>query len=347
MKTVVFKISVIIPVYNTKQYLARCMESVLSQTLQEIEIILVDDGSTDGSGKLCDKYAGVNPGKVSVIHKQNGGLTSAWKAGSAVAKGKYIGYVDSDDYIALDMFEKLYESIEQEQADMSCCGLRHVYENKNHHEWTEQMLFPEAVFYVQSLPANIKTSLINDGSFMGRKLLPNRYTRIVKTEIVKKYMDQCADEVSIGEDYQFTLCMFLHSEKIVIIKDFFPYYYYMNDKSMTMQYDRNYLEKIKIMKENLLRVTAPYEDYQFPQQILNDFLCLVVLHIKGSIYKRKQLKYTDLRKDIREICEDEMVKKALTHYDMPKLTWAEKLFIYFMRKHMYFLIFLAVRLYFR
>lgn len=101
------KVSVIIPVYNAEKYLRKCVDSVLAQTLKEIEIILVDDGSTDSSPKICDEYGKYS--NVQVIHQKNAGASAARNAGMTVAAGDYIGFVDSDDYIAEDMYEKLYE----------------------------------------------------------------------------------------------------------------------------------------------------------------------------------------------------------------------------------------------
>lgn len=105
-------ISVIVPVYNTKQYLERCVRSLQAQTLREIEIILVDDGSTDGSGELCDRFA-ESDARIHVFHKENGGSSSARNLGILRAEGKYLGFVDSDDYVEPDMYEKLYAAIRQ------------------------------------------------------------------------------------------------------------------------------------------------------------------------------------------------------------------------------------------
>ena len=102
------KVSIVIPVYNMEKYLARCMDSIFAQTLTDWEVILVDDGGSDASVSMCDDYADRDK-RVKVLHKQNGGLTSAWKAGSLMAEGEYIGYVDSDDYIEPDMYERLYQ----------------------------------------------------------------------------------------------------------------------------------------------------------------------------------------------------------------------------------------------
>lgn len=124
------EISIIVPVYKVEPYLRKCVDSILAQTFTDFEVILVDDGSPDNSGKICDEYASKDS-RVRVIHKKNGGLSSARNAGIDVARGKYLGFVDSDDYIEKDMYELLYDNIVKEQADLSICGIYDVYEGKN------------------------------------------------------------------------------------------------------------------------------------------------------------------------------------------------------------------------
>ncbi|REC32093.1 glycosyl transferase family 2 [Enterococcus pseudoavium] len=123
------EISIIVPVYNVEKYLEKCINSILKQTFTDFELILVDDGSPDNSGAICDQYA-EKDARVKVIHKENGGLSDARNAGIEVAKGKYLGFVDSDDYIADDMYGLLYNNIVKEGADMSICGIYDVYEGK-------------------------------------------------------------------------------------------------------------------------------------------------------------------------------------------------------------------------
>ncbi len=115
-------ISVIIPVYNVEPYLEKCVESVLAQTYEDLEVILVDDGSPDGCPALCDAFAR-RDSRVRVIHKENGGQGSARNRGLDIARGAYIGFVDSDDYIAPDMYEKLYTALTDTGADISICDL--------------------------------------------------------------------------------------------------------------------------------------------------------------------------------------------------------------------------------
>ncbi len=122
-------ISIIVPVYNVGQYLDRCMTSILQQTYRRLEIILVDDGSTDSSPAKCDAYARKDS-RVSVIHKPNGGLSDARNAGLAVASGDYIGYVDSDDWIEPDMYERMHQACAAHGAQLAVC--RYFCEYKDH-----------------------------------------------------------------------------------------------------------------------------------------------------------------------------------------------------------------------
>jgi len=115
------KISIIIPIYNVEAYLSKCIESVLAQTFSDFELILVDDGSTDSCAKICDEYAAQDT-RIKVIHKENGGQSTARNMGLDIAQGRYIGFVDGDDYIAIDMYERLYTAIINYNAQISVCG---------------------------------------------------------------------------------------------------------------------------------------------------------------------------------------------------------------------------------
>jgi len=118
-------VSVIVAVYNIEEYLPRCVDSILAQTYGKLEIILVDDGSKDRSGSICDDYAGKDP-RVRVIHKKNGGLSDARNAGMDVASGEYIGFVDGDDWIEPDMYRAMYHACEKEKAQVAACRYKQI-----------------------------------------------------------------------------------------------------------------------------------------------------------------------------------------------------------------------------
>ena len=115
------KLSVVIPVYNVEKYLDKCVESIVNQTFEDLEIILVDDGSTDESGKMCDEWTKKDD-RIKVIHKINGGLSSARNAGIKQAKGKYISFIDSDDFVEQDMYSTMIEALDRTGKDIASCG---------------------------------------------------------------------------------------------------------------------------------------------------------------------------------------------------------------------------------
>ncbi len=123
------KISVIVPVYKVEAYLDKCISSIANQTYKNLEIILVDDGSPDNCPATCDAWA-EKDSRIRVIHKPNGGLSDARNAGMAVATGELMTFVDSDDWIAPDMYEHLYQRLEEDSSDIAACGVQMVWENK-------------------------------------------------------------------------------------------------------------------------------------------------------------------------------------------------------------------------
>lgn len=121
-------ISVIVPVYKVEDYLDKCVQSIVDQTYEKLEIILVDDGSPDACGSICDAWAQMDS-RIRVVHKENGGLSDARNAGMEVATGEYIAFVDSDDWVTADFLDKLYAALQQDNSDIAACGVQMVWED--------------------------------------------------------------------------------------------------------------------------------------------------------------------------------------------------------------------------
>ena len=200
------KISVIVPIYNVAQYLKECIQSIVVQTYKNLEIILVNDGSTDDSGEICDLYA-QNDERIIVIHKKNGGLVSARKAGLDVASGEYVGFVDGDDYIAPTFYEVLLNEIVQSNADFVHTG----YFVKS-----DKVSYEEIAFEEQLVNNNfdIKVNLIKDSILKyGNeevKLSPFSYVKVENNNKYVTYYDklndvmnsiEISDDVIVKNDY--------------------------------------------------------------------------------------------------------------------------------------------------
>ena len=119
------KVSIVIPVYNVEKYIERCLKSILNQTLDSIEVIVIDDGSTDNSGKICDEFS-TKYKNVKTFHKRNGGVSSARNLGISIAKGEYIGFVDPDDFIHVNMYKELYENAKKVNSDIAICSVNEI-----------------------------------------------------------------------------------------------------------------------------------------------------------------------------------------------------------------------------
>ena len=130
MKEILDTISVIVPVYRVEEFLDKCIKSIVNQTYHNLQIILVDDGSPDFCGEICENWAKVDD-RIIVIHKENGGLSDARNAGLAIATGDYIAFVDSDDWIEPRMYEVMLSIIKKERADIVACGFIDTYSQKS------------------------------------------------------------------------------------------------------------------------------------------------------------------------------------------------------------------------
>lgn len=224
-------ISVIVPVYNVENYLDKCLESITNQTYRHIEIILLDDGSTDGSGIKCDEWA-ERDWRIRVIHKKNEGLSETRNKGLKEAKGKYIAWVDSDDYVDNQFLEKLYKLLIENNADMSMCNFYGLY--------GDTLTFDGA-------------SRIFDATYTAEEFLEKLYTTgffsVVWNKLVVKdaYKNICFPINRRFEDSAVMRELALKCSKIVSLKE--PLYYYRrHDKSITLM-KRNHEEAARYLKE--------------------------------------------------------------------------------------------------
>ena len=166
-------ISIIVPVYKVEKYLEKCVKSILNQTYTNLEIILVNDGSPDECGRLCDELAKVDD-RIRVFHKENGGLSDARNYGVERASGEYIGFVDSDDYIHESMYEKLYEAIKKSGTEISECGVTRVYKNmlRPHYEGEDYFLILDKQEYLEEYLEN-------------RRLYGSAWCKLIQRDLAK------------------------------------------------------------------------------------------------------------------------------------------------------------------
>lgn len=241
-------ISVVIPIYNCKKYIHRCIDSIINQTYKNLEIIIVDDGSSDGSQYICDKYENID-NRIRVFHIENSGVSEARNIGYKYSTGKYIAFVDSDDWIEPDMYEKLYYYIVKNKVDVICCDYYINYENNskeiiNEHNKINKILSKDESFYY----------LIKN-EFYGGYIWNRLYSKEIlnKIEIDGKIFE---NNIQVCEDLLMNCRIISEINEIYYIQE--PYYhYYQNLSSVTK--DRKYNEKIITIKDAYEKIIEIYE----------------------------------------------------------------------------------------
>ena len=240
------KISVIVPLYNTEDYIERCIDSILIQTYSDLEIIVIDDGSTDHSGIIVDKLA-AQDNRIKVIHVVNGGLVRARKIGVENATGKYIAFVDSDDTINQNMYEILYNEIEKSHADMVGCGYREVRQNET------RMLCNKAVSGVYSgdILHELRKVMMYNLDRGGSEVWVAVWNKLFKKNILAQFINNIDERITIGEDAAITYEYMLRAGKVAIIDDC-PYNYMIRSDSMCGSINYSVFEKLHYFRQYML-----------------------------------------------------------------------------------------------
>lgn len=279
-------ISIVIPVYNVEKYVRRCIESVQKQTYKNLEIILVDDGSTDSSGKICDEYANKDQ-RIVVIHKKNGGLSDARNKGINIAQGKYIGFVDSDDWISEKMYEILYNNIIKYEADISSCELirtRNVNEIINNQKYNNEV-------YTYNLDEYMKI-FFKVGT---QKCVYYAWNKLYKKELIEK------DLYPIGltsEDVEGTFKALIKCQRIVNVN--YPYYYYfINENSITgKKFSNKHFDLLQIW-DNVIDICQKNKPEYLQMAILNRKRIDYTLLMRMAM----QLSYKEIENEYKEETE--------------------------------------------
>lgn len=239
------KVSVIVPVYNAEKTLERCLDSILGQTLNDIELVLVNDGSQDSSLKICEEYA-VRDRRIKVFSQENRGPSTARNTGIDNASGDYLYFVDSDDYIANDTVEKLYTAAVSSGAEVTICGLYYV---KNGVEKEHEITY-EPGTYEGKAAREIAIDLLSNHSH--RFLPPYSVIRLIRRDILEQPRLRYTEGIIRSEDYLFTTELHFRIEKLCLITDQPLYYYIDSDTSITNSFVVSYWQMVRRINEILL-----------------------------------------------------------------------------------------------
>ena len=299
-------ISIIIPVYNVEKYLEKCIQSILKQTYKNIQIILVDDGSTDNSGKICDEFKNKD-NRIIVIHKKNGGLSEARNVGIENATGKYIAFVDSDDYVLKDMYETLYKNLIANDADISICKYQYIKEE----EKVDLKADTKDIVVMNNLQA-MKELLLNKNitNHTWNKLYKKEIFDNIKFPVGKKYEDidvmYLLFERSSKIVYQDTTKYIyinreesiLHNKNPKLIQDYITIvnnrYEYLLDKYKELKVELNYNLLFSILQYHIIAIGGQQKEFYNSKIMINEYKKIKKImkeNEKNQIFKNLDFKY--------------------------------------------------------
>lgn len=317
-------ISIIIPVYNVEKYLDRCVQSILNQTITDIEIILVDDESPDNCPELCDEYARKDS-RVKVIHKRNGGLGMACNSGIEAAKGSYIAFCDSDDWVDVDMYQTMYDTAIEYHSDAVFTGIQRVDQfgnitpmsqpNKLVNYETDEL--KEFIYDMIASESNVKSERVRQ---MSSK------TVLYSSNVIREYNVRFKSEREfISEDLLFNMDFIQHCNRVTELPMTF-YNYYVNTDSLTNTLRKDRFEKILFLRDYLFKNYSFYNNSQYYERV--DRMVLGYTRSIVSILINSETSQATKKDLIKKICDNEIWHNISCHYPIQDLSFANQIVFY-------------------
>lgn len=291
------KVSIIIPVYNVSEYLDECIESVHNQSYANIEIILVDDGSPDDSGRKCDEWA-EKDSRIMVIHKENGGLSSARNAALDIATGDYICFLDGDDYIENNLVEKTIAHMNEGYDMVGFCY--YALYTDGVIKAVPYKKFGSFTITNQKEKLNFLVSILVSG-----RIGWEACTRIFRRNIIEKYHLRFADNRKVfAEDLYFTLCYCAHAENVLSTEEVLYYYRQRQDSIMGQEAARLNVGRMNELGKAVLTYYAEQKDCQYIVENFSVIHFVIINNVISGYQKIKKLSLRELRKHIIDDIDD-------------------------------------------
>ncbi|MFE4238720.1 glycosyltransferase family 2 protein [Peribacillus butanolivorans] len=297
-------VSIIVPVYNSEKHLIDCVNSILNQSYKNIEVLLVNDGSTDNSGSICEDFAEKDC-RVKAIHQKNSGPSVARNTGIKAARGDYIQFVDSDDYIESSMTKKLMEAM-NENVQLVICGYKSI--NNNNVFTGGHIPSIEGVYqiyqFLQSFGELYKNNFIN-----------SPWNKLYVTHIIKHFNIRFIDNLNMGEDLLFNLDYIKNSNSICIIKDKL-YNYLSNDNSLTESYKKDFFENQQMLFQKVREFLLEDKNYtENNKYYIESSYTEMIINCFGNLFhKKSNLNSKSRRNLIYNIVNDDCLRKKIVYF---------------------------------
>ncbi|MDR1758982.1 MAG: glycosyltransferase [Fibrobacter sp.] len=337
------KVSIIVPIYNVEKYLPRCMDSLLNQTLKDIEIIMVDDGSPDNCPAMCDEYA-KQDNRIKVIHKKNGGLGFARNSGLEIATGKYIAFLDSDDFIDIRMYETLLNYAEENQLDTCYCRTQKYYPSGKVEQITE--LAENRVFEGRNEVDIFLMEMIGgkEYAFGVMKYAVSVWKSIYSMNLIKKNNILFISEKEMAsEDLFFHIDYLSCASKVGWLNEKMHFYFF-NTNSISKNYSKEKYNRIKLAMKNLKSYLEKYYSFDF----YKDYYYGQLLRFQKVIFmheiSRVDVSYCSIRRILKEECRKPILSFLKNDYFTKHLSWRKKAYIFAVKYRLVDILFCLVKL---
>ena len=321
------KISVIVPVYNVEQYVGECIESILNQSFYDIELILINDGSKDNSGFICDEYA-KKDNRIKVIHKKNEGVSIARNIGIKNASGKYIAFVDSDDLVDKEIYTTMLQAIEESGSDLVMCRYEKVYSNRNNELAIEPLR--EGLYDKEQIFNNLILDMIGNDTCRC----------LYKKDIIDKYKIEFP-VIKIAEDMLFHLYYLMSCKKVYVVNKAL-YYYRYNELSATNNYINNLWEilmnQLELVEDGLNKFNLLNSKSKERLEI-NTFY-FISWCFTNECNPRNLKKYREIIKEMKKISKHNKFKKVFTWKNIMKASFKERCLFTCIKLKLYILVYL-------
>lgn len=302
--------SIVVPVYNTEKYLDECISSILGQSFSDFELILVNDGSTDNSGNICDKYAQSDP-RVRVVHTKNQGVVMARKTGVDMAVGEYVTFVDSDDWLDSGFYAPMIEKLEETGADVLICN---TLIGDFGPSLTTSL---DAGFYDKSaLKRYVYPRMMYDTQTNTMGIAPSLWGKLFRTGLLKEAYSTADSRVTLGEDAMCTYPTLFRANSMYIFENTYGYHYRQNQVSMVDQCDMVLLQRVIALSMSLSSSFGAAE-----KEIKNQVDCHIaytaLYAVQQILLSNKEFCLSERIKKVKEFLENEVIKQAfVTAYDV-------------------------------
>lgn len=328
-------LSVIIPVYNVKKYLDRCMESVVGQKFKDLEIILVNDGSTDSSGLICDAWAEKDP-RIQVIHQKNAGVSAARNAGIELATGEYVTFVDSDDWLAPNMYEKMCETAKSDAApQVVMCDFVNVKGDSLENIFSS---LREGYYTRKQIVSEIYPTLLVTEDF-GRIPIVSVWSSMYKRSLFTHHDLFFDEDLKYSEDYLFMAEVMITAHSFYYLKHFYPYHYLQYPQSRSKKFQIGWWENLLALNTSLKKLLHQDKDFDFTRQLKLQLLHSALMVLNG-IYSNNTLRFGQKIVLLREVMDNEQLRDAFQNLNFSRNSMFQKIILYLIKYRMsYFYLF--------